>query len=132
VVNAFDCLSDATGNGGGISLKAASWIVDDSERQYSQSDIEVKANRDKVVPIGEERLCVKRMSSDQSGSTEIVKSESAAVHIRSDKSSLEDKFCSLEKELRDIRHLLEVTKSKVPNSIAGPANTHAPSMPQLR
>jgi hypothetical protein len=56
---------------------------------------EAKANRDKVVPIDEERLCVKRMSSDQAGSTEIVKSESAGVHIRSDKCSLEDKFCSL-------------------------------------
>ncbi len=87
--------------GGGKTLTAAS---------------EANANRDNVVQIDEERHCHKGVSNDLAGSTENVMSESPAAHIRSYRSSLEDKFCSLERELRDIRHLLEVTKLKVPNS----------------
>ncbi len=116
MANAFDFLPDATGNGGGKTPKAASWIVDDPDCQYARSDVGAYANRDNVVQIDEDRHCHEGVSNDRAGRTENVMSELSAVNIRSKNCSLEDKFCSLEKELRDIRHLLEVTKSKVPNS----------------
>ena len=81
-----------------------------------------KVNSDEIAPINEVHVSVEKMPDNRAGSIEVAKSESNAALVRSDRCSFEDMLHSLQKELRDIRHLLEDTKSKVPNSVAVPAN----------
>ena len=45
VANAFDFLPDATGNGGGKTPKAASWIVDDPDCHTMSEPIQLRVMR---------------------------------------------------------------------------------------
>ena len=124
VVRVSDGLANAIGADGDVSLKAAPESVDEPVRhdpheiaptQSAPLDAP-KVNSDEIAPINEVHVSVEKMPDNRAGSIEVAKSKSNAALVRSDRCSFEDMLRSLQKELRDIRHLLEDTKSKVPNS----------------
>ena len=128
VVRVSDGLANAIGADGDVSLKAAPEIVDEPVRhdphefaptQSAPLDAP-KVNSDEIAPINEVHVSAEKMPDNRAGSIEVAKSNSNAALVRSDRCSFEDMLRSLQKELRDIRHLLEDTKSKVPNSVAVP------------
>ena len=117
VVRVSDGLANAIGVGGDVSLKAAPEIVDEPVRHDPHEIAPTQS-----APLDAPKVNSDEMPDNRAGSIEVAKSESNAALVRSDRCSFEDMLHSLQKELRDIRHLLEDTKSKVPNSVAVPAN----------
>jgi hypothetical protein len=130
VVRVSDGLANAIGADGDVSLKAAPEIVDEPVRHDPHEFLPTqsapldapKVNSDEIAPINEVHVSVEKMPDNRAGSIEVAKSNLNAALVRSDRCSFEDMLRSLQKELRDIRHLLEDTKSKVPNSVAVPTN----------
>ena len=124
MVRVSDCVANAIVTDGDMLLKYAPEIVNEPVRHEPHLEIAATCLAATLVapPINKVRVSVEKNPDNRAGSIEVAKSESYAAFVRSDRCSFDDRLHSLQKELRDIRHLLEDVKSKVPNSVAVPAN----------
>jgi hypothetical protein len=128
VVRVSECFANAIGIDGDMSLKDIPEIVEKSVRPNPHVEIAAtclaatldapNVNSDEIAAINEVHISAEKTTNNRAGSIEVAKSESNDALVRPDRCSFEDRLHSLQKELRDIRRLLEDTKSKVPNSVS--------------